>query len=529
MSNNLLISDPPFRSLKGKSKGSAKILFVNVNLRAESKGSELLPVGLASVMTYVDKVGGYKFDLLDINIDKITDSKVEEFIRSTNYDCILLGCIVTHYKWVKWFLCMARTHHPNATLVVGNSVGSSCPEILMANSPVDIVVIGEGEVSCLAALEAVRNNNDLREVDGIAFRDNSGAILINKKRKAANINDLPMIEWNYFDMERYVSAETIQLEAYGSEHDKQMRVMPMITARGCAFKCSFCHYVFWDDPYRHRSPGSIVEEISRNVEVYDVNYINFWDDLSFASAKQVEPIVDAIIASGFEFNWNAAVRVDLFARNKLNRKESIRIATKMRKAGCRAVSFSLESANQEILEMMNKKINAADFGETVYVMRKAGISVTTAVVFGYPLETKDTIRETFDMCYRFKVYPSIGFLMPLPSTGMYAYAKENGYITDEDVYLDSITERQDITLNMTKMSDEEIMNEIESGAEALNNLLNLNLTKDTYIRTAGKQMQDPQNDVELVDQRNLKRKENQLSLSYSEAAFDQRKEFGLSE
>ena len=98
-------------------------------------------------MTYVDKVGGYKFDLLDINIDKITDSKVEEFIRSTNYDCILLGCIVTHYRWVKWFLYMVRTHHPNATLVVGNSVGSSCPEILMANSPVDIIVIGEGEVS----------------------------------------------------------------------------------------------------------------------------------------------------------------------------------------------------------------------------------------------------------------------------------------------------------------------------------------------------------------------------------------------
>ena len=82
---------------------------------------------------------------------------------------------------------------------------------------------------------------------------------------------------------------------------------------------------------------------------------------------------------------------------------------------------------------------------------------------------------------------------------------------------------------MTQMTDESIMNEIESGAESLNKMLKLNLTKDTYIRTAGKQMQDTQSDIELVDQKNLKRKENDLSLSYSEATFDQRKELGLRE
>jgi len=529
MSSNLPINQGVFCTLRGKSKDNSKLLFVNVNLRAESKGSELLPVGLASVMTYVDKVGGYNFDLLDININKMTDPDVERFIKENHYDCILLGCIVTHYKWVKWFLNMARSHQPHTMLIVGNSVGSSCPDVLMANSPVDVIVVGEGEVSCLASLEAIRNNEDLHEVEGIAFRGEDGIVVTNKKRKAANINTLPMIEWSYFDMAKYFNSETSQLEAYGSEHDQQLRIMPMITARGCAFKCSFCHYVFWDDPYRHRSADSIVEEIKRNVEVYDVSYISFWDDLSFASAKQVEPIADAIIDSGIKFDWNAAVRVDLFSRNKLNRKESLRIAEKMKKAGCRAVSFSLESANKKILEMMNKKIDANDFGETVYIMRKAGISITTSVVFGYPLETKETIRETFEMCFKFKVYPSIGFLMPLPSTGMYKYAKEHGYITDEDAYLDLITERQDITLNMTQMTDESIMNEIESGAESLNKMLKLNLTKDTYIRTAGKQMQDTQGDIELVDQKNLKRKENDLSLSYSEATFDQRKELGLRE
>jgi adenylosuccinate synthase len=38
---------------------------------------------------------------------------------------------------------------------------------------------------------------------------------------------------------------------------------------------------------------------------------------------------------------------------------------------------------------------------------------------------------------------------------------------------------------MTKMSDEEIMNEIKIGAAKLNEMLDVGLTEDTYIKTKG--------------------------------------------
>ena len=72
----------------------------------------------------------------------------------------------------------------------------------------------------------------------------------------------------------------------------------------------------------------------------------------------------------------------------------------MKESGCYQCGFSLESGNKQILEMMNKKIDVDAFYTTVYVLREAGIIVDTSVIFGYPTETKETIQETFDQCFK---------------------------------------------------------------------------------------------------------------------------------
>ena len=63
-------------------------------------------------------------------------------------------------------------------------------------------------------------------------------------------------------------------------------------------------------------PKNILQEIRRNIEVYNANYISFWDDLTFASLPQAERFADAIIESGLKFYWSAAIRVDLFGNPK---------------------------------------------------------------------------------------------------------------------------------------------------------------------------------------------------------------------
>ncbi|MEM7540333.1 MAG: radical SAM protein [Pseudomonadota bacterium] len=490
-----------------------RILFINPCLRHGAK-LKILPVGLGSVMTYVRQCG-YDFELYDIDINEPDDAQVESFLTENQFDVILYGSIVTHYAWMKWLTHTIKRHHPETITIIGNSVAASCAKVFMDNTPADVIVHGEGEMTCVDVLHALRSGATLDGIEGITFRQRGGKIVKNPPRKAGDINLLPMPDWSLFDVPAYFSHSVGT--SFGSDKADAV-TMPVSTARGCAFRCSFCHFVFWDDPYRHRKPDLVLAEIRRDMELFGANYFNFWDDLSFASVRQVERMLDAIEESKLEFEWSAAIRTDLLGREKLPTQKRIDIAKRMRDLGCNAVGYSLESANAEILKMMNKHVERDFFLEQVEILREAGITSNVSVVFGYPIETKDTIKETFDMCLQAQIYPSIGYLLPLPATKMYDYALENGFIVDEDEYLVSITERQDLCVNMTTMGDTEVLETIAEGASRLNEQLNIGLSESSLIKTGGYRKHTNKK-TQLGDSM-PKRNENDFSFNYSNAEFD---------
>ena len=68
---------------------------------------------------------------------------------------------------------------------------------------------------------------------------------------------------------------------------------------------------------------------------------------------------------------------------------------------------------------------------------------------------------------------------------MWNYAIENNYIEDIDRYLTQITERQDFSLNLTKMSEEQLKNETVQWLDRLNKSFGNPLDKEKLIKTGG--------------------------------------------
>ena len=143
--------------------------------------------------------------------------------------------------------------------------------------------------------------------------------------------------------------------------------------------------------------------------------------------------------------------------------------------GCDNLVFSLENADEGILKAMNKKMSVASFIEQAQTLWEGGVVPLTSVVFGYPQETPDTIRATLEVCERCRIYPSVGFLLPLPGTPIYDWARENGHIPEEAAYLERVGDRQDFHINLTRMPDQEFIGTVESGLKALSSKLGLKL------------------------------------------------------
>lgn len=460
------------------------ILLINICLRKEP-AIKLFPIGLGYIATAM-KNAGFEFDLLDIDAHRYTDEQIEDLIKKKKYDIVCMGCVVTGYKIIKTLASVVKRHHPHSKIVVGNSVATSIVDTLLIRTDTDIAVLGEGDETIVDLLKALSESRSVEEVKGICFIKNGKIFHTGTRPVIKDISSLPFIDHSLFETEIYIDSCKKRVNEPLPIPRNDIRALQVSTARGCIAKCTFCYQNFQGTPFRFRSAESIIKEIKHLIKEYSLNYIFFWDDLTFASKKQVLEFSQKVIDEGIHFFWIANCRANLFHGD-----EDIFIIEKAKESGCVGLTYALESADPFILKDMNKNITVEQFSKQSALIKKVDIPIWTSVVFGYPKETPETIKRTFDVCIENEIFPSAGYLQPYPGSRIYEYADENGFIPDEETYLLNLGDRQDLRLNMTSMSDEEYTFHILEGLKRCNEELNVglnvnNLIKTQYFRAKGK-------------------------------------------
>ncbi|EKD27646.1 MAG: hypothetical protein ACD_79C00647G0005 [uncultured bacterium] len=426
-----------------------KSVFINISLRPDAK-RRIVPVGLGYVLTAVKK-HNIEFDLIDMDINKLSMKDLEEILNKNQYDIFAFGCIVTGFKWVKELSAIIKKINPDAVIIAGNSVATSIPEILLNNTNVDIAVLGEADITIVELLKSIELKKDISNIDGIAFRHDGKVIYTKKRTVIKNLDDIGFPDWNIFDLDKYRGYPNINTNSLTTEN---VNSFPLNSARGCPYKCTFCYHVFRDEKYRKYSKDAIRNEITRLYKDFECGYISFWDELTFPNIKSVEDMRDMLAGLDYKIGWEAVSRGDLF------KKKDVGLIKELKSLGADNIAFSLENASEEILKAINKKLSVKGVIENSHALWEGGVSPLSSVIFGYPQETKESIQATIDVCEQSNIYPSVGFLLPLPGTEIYEWARQNGFIKDEVEYLMRIGDRQDFHINLTKMSDDEFKNTV---------------------------------------------------------------------
>ena len=436
-----------------------KTLILNVVLRPQSKG-RYFSIGIGYIATAMKKAG-FDFDIYDNELYRNDDHTEREYLTQNIYDVYMMGTLITGYKRVKKYAEWIKEVNPNAIIIAGNSVASSIPEILLRNTKVDIASLGEGDVTNVELLTRIRDGEDWQNVQGIAYLNSHGEYIKTPSRAPIeNLDELGFIDYSLFDLNKYIEISISDFQPPYPTDIERFRPFDFSTGRGCVANCTFCYHCFKNMKYRKYSIPKMMDFLQEMIDKYKISYINFCDDLTFYSKQQVIEFCNTILEKKLDFVWCATCRANLF-----NDESDVEIAKLMKKAGCWQIGFSLENANPDILKMMKKNISVEQFQHQTRIFQKAGITVITSIIIGYPIETRETILNTFKACADVGVYPSPGFLQPYPGSAVYDDAVKNGIIKNEIAYIESLGERKELNINLTQMTEEEIILAAMEGLE----------------------------------------------------------------
>ncbi|MCH9022618.1 MAG: radical SAM protein [Planctomycetes bacterium] len=243
------------------------------------------------------------------------------------------------------------------------------------------------------------------------------------------------------------------------------RDIDMISSRGCPYPCQYCYRLFGRH-YRGRSAENVVGEMEELYHKYQVDFVSFQDDCFVIDAQRVYAICDLIDKSKMNIRWSCTGRVNI---------SDLDLLTRMRSAGCVSVSYGLESGSDTILKRMKKNTTTERAARAIENSRKAGLRTPVSFMTGYPGETRETMMETVAYCKKLNIpLTALMITCPYPGTPLYEdifksesqtremltkYGKKNGLMLeyDEEAFVLEIGDAVDLTINLSDMSDEEML------------------------------------------------------------------------
>jgi radical SAM superfamily enzyme YgiQ (UPF0313 family) len=290
-----------------------------------------------------------------------------------------------------------KEKYPNLPIVWGGSHASLLPEQTVKHPLVDIIVRGPGEVTIVALAKALKNKKSLSNIKGITYKEN-GNIINNPDADYVDINEFPMLDYDAFEMEKYITKIAPNKLTYD---DLSTRIIGYGSSRGCFHRCGFCAISsFYGRHWLSYKPERVVKELKLLVKKYKVNGVIFSDDNFFVDKNRVEKICDLLIKEKLNLKWGAMCRCNYFANY------SDEFIEKLKESGCASLYFGAESGSQRMLDYMKKDIKVQDIIVCTKKTRQHGIKAKFFFMMGFPGETIKDLYKTIDVLNEiYKIIP----------------------------------------------------------------------------------------------------------------------------
>lgn len=314
----------------------------------------------------------------------------EELAGIPRPDAVLLTCTMTYwYPGVQAAVDLVRRRFGAVPIVLGGVYATLCPGHAIAHSGADVVVSGPGEKTLFAVL---------RDVLGDA---------VGPAPDLSGLDSLPP-------------------PAFERLRDRTW--LPILSSRGCPFRCTFCASRLLAAVFEQRPPVSVAAEVEAHHARFGTRHFAFYDDaLLLNKERHVVPLLDRIAA--------AAIPVQLHAPNGLHIREvDGRLARLLRKSGLTSLYLSLESADESLVREKTPKTSPDDLPGALAALENAGYrrpDISVYLIMGLPGQGASSVEESIRFVRRLGATPRIAFFSPIPGTGEWETLLRRGTVTDD--------------------------------------------------------------------------------------------------
>ena len=434
-----------------------QILLINPPQGFDNGRPRFFPTGLAYIAASL-KQEKYSVDVLDFEIGQ--DLTHVQDLRE--YDLIGMTGYINHAKFIQIMVKETRRRGFNRKIVLGGMLPTSVPKWSLTYTGADIAVIGEGEETIKDIVREV----PLEKIGGILYKSKTSLHTTFPRRPTLELDKLPFPAWEYFDVEEYFKSENPYLE-----HPR--RRIDIVPTRGCFGKCIFCdrehHRIV-----RRRSLESVTEEIEMMRKQFGIEEVDFQSDLFISDKEWAREVIRAIARKKIEYTIDS--RVDTVDRSLIR---------ELRNSGCRKIYYGFESASQTVLDFLKKGIRVEQIEELINIHREEKLGLYSGFIIGVPFESERTVKKTVNFCKRNKISVGLNlpetlfstnffYLTPFPGTKLFETLKDEICLTNFLRRIQMTSDKnllENLTINLTPLSDEELIALRERAIKEINNHL----------------------------------------------------------
>lgn len=418
-----------------------KILLVNPPRKifpCSEKGQVELPLGLLCLAAVLEQAD-HEVEILDTQLDCQRPGHeedcliygkpwhdIESEIREKSPD--LVGITSTSSDQIETALAVAQVVKKISpslhTIIGGSSPTLQYSSFLKEESDVDVVVIGEGELTIIDLVRAYSTGGDLSGVRGIAYRKDGEIVVTPPREFIANLDALPLPAYHLVDMERYLHHKGLR---YGAP--RFHTEVPMITSRGCPFNCVFCCvHTIMGKKWRAHSAEYIINHIDVILKKYGVQHIRFDDDNLILDIDRFDRILNGLLERKLKFSWDSrGIRAD---------RLTLPLLQKMKECGCTYLHIGIESGQQEVLDnIIGKHLRLEDVVKVADMCHKVGVGLFGFYIIGFPGEKKEDMQKTVDFALRLKREYDVGMTLyiasPIYGSRLLKICEDEGYLAEK--------------------------------------------------------------------------------------------------